>query len=157
TLDDAQIVPVGVGPIYDALAAAGRGGALGGAVLGRIFAIPARAVGTVLLLAWLGAAIDVGLAGASGNALRDLLTPDTPATRVLGALVDILAVGYGLYGLGLVVAASAMALRMLFSPVLAMGGAVANAVRDAEGAKALSVPDLHAIVTARDRAKRLSR
>jgi hypothetical protein len=62
TLDDAQIVPVGVGPMYDALSAADRGGALGGAVLGRIYGIAARVVGTVLLLSIMGAAIDVGLA-----------------------------------------------------------------------------------------------
>jgi hypothetical protein len=157
TLDDAQIVPVGVGPMYDALSAAGRGGALGGAVLRRIYDIAARVVGTVLLLSFLGAAIDVGLAVASGSDIRDLLNADTTATRVLWALVGIVALAYGVYGLAWVVAASAMALRMLFFPLLAIGGHVANSVRDAEGSKALTVPDVHAIVTARERAKRLSR
>jgi hypothetical protein len=157
TLDDAQIVPVGVGPMYDALSAAGRGGAVGGAVLRRIYDFAARVVGTVLLLSLLGAAIDVGLAVASGTDIRALLSVDTTATRVLWTLVGIVAIAYGLYGLTLVLGTSIMALRMLFFPWLAIGGTVANSVRDAEGSKALSVPDVHAIVTARDRAKRLSR
>jgi hypothetical protein len=157
TLDDAQIVPVGVGPVYEALSAAGRGGAVGGAVLRRIFDIASDVVGMVMLLSFLGAAIDVWLTVANGTDFRDLLNADTTATSVLKALVVILAVGCGVYLVALVVAASAMALRMLVSPVLAMGGAMANAVRDAEGAKALSVLDVHAIVTARDRARRLSR
>jgi hypothetical protein len=157
TLDDAQIMPVGVGPMYDALSAAGSAAGRGGAVLRRIYDIVARAVGTVLLLSWLGAALDVGLAVARGTDIRALLNADTTATRVLWALVAILAVGYALYGLAMVVAASIMWLRMLFAPLLAIGGSVARSIRDAEGSKALTVPDVHAIVTARERAKRLSR
>jgi len=126
-------------------------------VLRRIFDIASDVVGMVMLLVFLGAAIDVWLTVANGTDFRDLLNGDTTATIVLKALVVILAVGCGVYLVGMVVAVCAIALRMLVSPVLAMGGAMANSVRDAEGAKALSVPDVHAIVTARDRARRLSR
>jgi hypothetical protein len=157
TLDDAQIVPVGIGPMYDALSAAGRRGAVGGAVLRRIYDFAVGVFGTVLLLSILGAAIIVWLAVAGGTDIRDLLNADTTATRILWASVGIIAVAYGLYGLALVLAASIMGLRMLFFPWLTIGGTVANSVRDAEGSKALPVPDIHAIVTARERAKRLSR
>ncbi|MGE5156059.1 MAG: hypothetical protein ACM3JP_01010, partial [Betaproteobacteria bacterium] len=57
----------------------------------------------------------------------------------------------GMVGLAIVV------VRLLFLPWLVIGGVVARSIRDAEGSKALTVPDAHAIVTARDRAKRMSR
>jgi hypothetical protein len=147
TLDDAQIVPVGVGPVYEALSAAGRGRAR----LGRIYHIGGRVVRWVLLLAFLGAAIDAAVAAAHGIDIR--LNAHTTAAAVLRAMVVIAAVSAGL----VVVVWAIMAVGLLFFPLLMVGAVVASTIRNAEGSKVLTVPDAHAIVTVRDRVKRLNR
>jgi hypothetical protein len=97
TLDDAQIVPVGIGPMYDALSAAGRGRAL----LRRINHIAGRLIATVLLVTFLGAVIDVVVAGAHRTDIH--LNADTTAAAVLRALVAVAAVAAGLLLVGLAI------------------------------------------------------
>jgi hypothetical protein len=151
TLDDAQIAPVGVGAMNEFVSTLDRGHAR----ILRIYAVARGLVLSALFYSFIAALIDIGLAAANGMDVSTLLgrNSGTTAGIVLRVLVIVGAVAVGL----VLVAAAFSTVRLLLFPALWVGISTGRAVRAADGAKTLTVADLPAIVTARDRAKRLSR
>jgi hypothetical protein len=150
TLDDAQIAPVGVGTMSEVVSAFSSGGTRFRA----IWSVAGGLIGTVLVFVVLAAIGDVLYAATKGDV--STVFDRNSGTTAASILHVLLITGAAAAALGLVgVALSAV--RLVLLPVTMFGVSLARAVRDAEGAKALTVPDPHGIVTARDRAKRLSR
>jgi hypothetical protein len=149
TLDDASVAPVGVGAMTDVVSAFRRMSA----GFRRAFAATGRVLAVVLVLTFVGCVADFGWASRSGIDPSSVSGRDTTAGVVLRILATVAAVAGSL----LVAGFGLQLLKVVVFPVVAVGSTVARAVRDAEGAKALEVPNPRKIVAARDRARRLSR
>jgi hypothetical protein len=148
TLDDASVAPVGVGAMTEVTSAFRRMGA----AFRRAFKATGQALAVVLVLTFVGCLADYFLAP-PGTDPSSASFSDTTAGVVFRILVAVAVVAGGLLLAGFAL----VLLQIVVVPVAMVGSSVARAVRDAEGAKALEVPNQRKIVAARDRARRLSR